>query len=118
MPWYFVIPALSLFILINYNHYRFIISNGEKMVRMEFGKMRLPILKIRRTGLFSTGDFKKSLFVIRPVFPGGNFSLQHYRYIDFLDATGKQKTITVKIKWHLFKKLKLEFKPSLEKFTA
>jgi hypothetical protein len=92
----------------------FIISTAEKKVRALLQERGFRFQNFRRVGILNKGDFKEDRYELEVLGnPNGRIDLDLYRYVDFIDVSGKNRTVTLKVSWHLFKKTILQFKPDM-----
>jgi hypothetical protein len=92
----------------------FIISIAEKKVRALLQERGFRFQNFRRGGILNMGDFKKDRLEFKILGnPNGRMDLELYRYVDFIDVSGKNRTVTLKVSWHLFRKTILQFKPDM-----
>jgi hypothetical protein len=118
-PYHIIIPVISVFVLGNIAIYQLIIKTAEKRIIRILDELGLQYKGIRRTGFLNVGDFEEDdIIVIGPVHENGRMSGSHYRYLDFIDSKGRMRTVTVRIKWHIFKRTKLDFQPDLKQYAA
>ncbi|NVO12397.1 MAG: hypothetical protein HXX16_20755 [Bacteroidales bacterium] len=85
----------------------------KKLILPELHNHGYDFVKIKSTGFLNSGDFKDSLFQLRPFNPAGNYKITLYRFVYFQGKSKKDRKVTVKIRWNLFCKTKIEFKPGL-----
>ncbi|TLX72391.1 hypothetical protein E9993_17800 [Labilibacter sediminis] len=84
-----------------------------KLIIPQLDKLGYTFIGLKKIGIFKTGDFKESTITVKPFNPHGNYKFSLYRYIDYQKNSKKNKRITVRIDWNLFRKTKIVFKPNL-----
>lgn len=114
----FVIPAILFFVLSNIIMYHLVMHKARTRIKEYFESLGLTLVSLRKIGWFDRGNFNNEIYEGGGYRKSGSFKSTHYWNIDFKDSSGKVRTSTVKIKWNLFKRTQLEFRPDVKKYLA
>lgn len=100
----FIIISIFIFIAGNILIYKSIVNKALVLyLNPYFENKKLSIFKTRFVGFLSSGDFKNTLFQIRPVPKAGNIFNNTYVYIYIQDHLGNEHRYTVNIKTFFLK---------------
>lgn len=103
------------FVIISNLTFSYLIVNKalNRSIVPKLQKQGLKFIKLEKIGFGNTGSFNNWNNVILISTPNRKYKIDLYRKVYYKDKSKKGKTTTVKIKWNLFRKTQIEFKPKL-----
>ncbi|MCW3789625.1 hypothetical protein [Plebeiibacterium sediminum] len=115
MDFLIIITAILIVISMNILIVNAIIRKTvNKLIIPKLTELSLQFISIKRIGFMKTGNFPEHTISMNPFNQFGNFKMTLYRNISYQNKNNKQRDITVRINWNLFKKTTIDFKPVLK----